>query len=167
MIIISSLCVMCCFTGSMAKTAAARVAAWRRPGHLHATCARQAERWRSWILGGGGCSRWGEQWTAGTGGATSRTLAVEVQINIASDYTWFPQHPLLRKVEERRGGRILKGGFPKLPPPPWDWEYMYIEMCVYVYIYIYISYMYSPPHPPPPPPAPGGAEVPRAHVTCY
>ena len=54
---------------------------------------------------------WGVQWMADTGGATNRTLTettakrkelqlqlLEVQIEIASDYTWFPLHAPLRNV---------------------------------------------------------------------
>ena len=70
------------------------------------------------ILGRGGCSGWGVQWMAGTGGATSMFIPpacittagqiLDIQIKIASDYTWFPRHPL-RNAEGGGAPQILGG----------------------------------------------------------
>ena len=79
-------------------------------------CSRTSSRLRAdWMLGRGGCSAWGVQWMAGTGGATSRTLTQTFetqsvsQIQIASDYTWFPLHPPLRNVDPGRWARPCVG----------------------------------------------------------
>ena len=79
-----------------------------KPWSGYSTCWLQYGAGMTWILGRGGCSGWGVQWIAGTGGATSRTLTEtfetqsvsQIQVKIASDYTWFPLHPPLRYVDD-------------------------------------------------------------------